>query len=104
MGRMHGPGKGISTSVQPYRRTAPQWAKCGPKAVEELIVSYAKKGFTPSQIGVMLRDKDSVPSVKASTGKSIVKILNKRSTRMNLDPCFLTLTIPKTVHLSSLVT
>lgn len=56
MGRMHAPGKGISRSSLPYRRTAPSWLKTEPEQVKEEIVKYAKKGLTPSQIGVILRD------------------------------------------------
>lgn len=56
MGRMHAPGKGISRSALPYRRTAPSWCKVEADAVKEEIKKFAKKGMSPSQIGVVLRD------------------------------------------------
>jgi small subunit ribosomal protein S13e len=55
MGRMHAPGKGISSSALPYRRSAPSWLKTSPAEVVEQICQLAKKGLTPSQIGVVLR-------------------------------------------------
>jgi small subunit ribosomal protein S13e len=53
MGRMHAPGKGISRSV----------------------CKLAKKGLTPSQIGVILRDSHGVAQVKSITGHTIVRVL-----------------------------
>merc|ERR1739838_272284 len=55
MGRMHTPGKGISGSALPYRRTTAPWLKCSAEEVVEQIVRMAKKGLRPSQIGVILR-------------------------------------------------
>lgn len=39
------------------------------------MFKYAKKGLTPSQIGVVLRDSFGVPQVKAVTGSKILRIL-----------------------------
>ena len=55
MGRMHAPGKGISQSALPYRRSVPTWLKLSSGDVKEQIFKLAKKGLTPSQIGVILR-------------------------------------------------
>ena len=55
MGRMHTPGKGISSSALPYRRSAPSWLKVSSAEVDDRICKLAKKGLTPSQIGVVLR-------------------------------------------------
>jgi len=58
MGRlqMKGKGKGISGSALPYKRRTPKWITMSPSATVELAVKLAKKGLTPSQIGVILRD------------------------------------------------
>merc|ERR1711890_39218 len=56
MVRMHAPGKGISQSALPYRRSVPNWLKLTSDEVKEQIFKLAKKGLTPSQIGVILRD------------------------------------------------
>ena len=63
MGRMHAPGKGISQSALPYRRSVPNWLKLTSDDVKEQIFKLAKKGLTPSQIGVILRDSHGVAQV-----------------------------------------
>jgi small subunit ribosomal protein S13e len=68
MGRLHSNGKGISSSAIPYSRTAPAWLKTTPDAVEDQICKLAKKGATPSQIGVVLRDSHGIAQVKIVTG------------------------------------
>ncbi|KAI6027045.1 ribosomal S13/S15 N-terminal domain-containing protein [Pisolithus marmoratus] len=75
MGRMHAPGKGISSSALPYRRTPPSWLKTTPDEVVEHIVKLARKGLTPSQIGVTLRDSHGIPQVRFVTGNKILRIL-----------------------------
>ncbi|KAJ1509385.1 ribosomal 40S subunit protein S13 [Coelomomyces lativittatus] len=75
MGRMHTPGKGISSSALPYRRTPPVWCKTAPTTVVDHICKYARKGMTPSQIGVLLRDSHAIPLVKNVTGTKILRIL-----------------------------
>ncbi|GAW01734.1 40S ribosomal protein S13 [Lentinula edodes] len=58
MGRMHAPGKGISSSALPYRRAPPTWLKT-----------------TPEDIGVTLRDSHGIPQVRFVTGNKILRIL-----------------------------
>jgi small subunit ribosomal protein S13e len=68
MGRLHSKGKGISSSALPYSRSAPAWLKTTPDQVVDQICKLAKKGATPSQIGVVLRDSHGVAQVKIVTG------------------------------------
>lgn len=75
MGRMHAPGKGISKSARPYKRTPPSWCKLSAADVEEHVCKLAKKGLTPSQIGVILRDSHGIAQVHSITGQKIVRIL-----------------------------
>lgn len=93
MGRMHTPGKGISKSSLPYKRTPPSWLKATPSQVEDHVCKLAKKGLTPSQvilkatfqttaliavqIGVILRDSNGIAQVKSVTGNKILRILKK---------------------------
>ena len=65
---MHSHGKGISSSAIPYSRTPPAWLKTTPEQVVEQICKLAKKGQTPSQIGVLLRDSHGISQVKVVTG------------------------------------
>lgn len=43
--------------------------------VDENICKFAKKGLTPSQIGVILRDSHGIAQVKSVTGSKILRIL-----------------------------
>ncbi|KAI3953129.1 hypothetical protein MKW98_020324 [Papaver atlanticum] len=75
MGRMHSSGKGISSSALPYKRTPQSWLKISSPDVEDNICKFAKKGLTPSQIGVILRDSHGIAQVKSVTGSKILRIL-----------------------------
>ncbi|GJS02806.1 40S ribosomal protein S13 [Tanacetum coccineum] len=75
MGRMHSSGKGISASAKPYKRTPPSWLKISPQDVQDSICKFAKKGLTPSQIGVILRDSHGIAQVNSVTGSKILRIL-----------------------------
>ena len=61
-------GKGISSSAIPYSRAPPAWLKTTPEQVVDQICKLARKGATPSQIGVVLRDSHGVAQVKVVTG------------------------------------
>ena len=69
MGRLHSNGKGISASAIPYSRAPPSWLKTTPDQIVDQICKLAKKGATPSQIGVVLRDAHGVAQVRTVTGK-----------------------------------
>jgi len=75
MGRMHTPGKGIARSALPYRRTPPSWCKIEADKVKDEIQKAAKRGMTPSQIGMVLRDSQGIAQVNAITGAKILRIL-----------------------------
>ena len=78
MDRMHNPGKGISRSSLPYRRSVPSWQKSTSEEVTEHIVKLAKKGLRPSKIGVILRDSHGIAQVRRITGNKILRILKSK--------------------------
>uniref|UniRef100_A0A8C9IAK0 Small ribosomal subunit protein uS15 n=1 Tax=Piliocolobus tephrosceles TaxID=591936 RepID=A0A8C9IAK0_9PRIM len=78
MGRMHALGKGLSQSALPYGRSVPTWLKLTSDDVKEQIYKLAKKGLTPSQIGVILRDSHGVAQVRFVTGNKILRILKSK--------------------------
>jgi small subunit ribosomal protein S13e len=82
MGRIQskGKGKGISSAVTPFKRRSARWVAHTPKSISDLIVTMAKKGMSPSQIGVAIRDREAVPSIKLLTGQKIVRLLKKNGT------------------------
>lgn len=75
MGRLHSNGKGISASAIPYSRAPPAWLKTTPEQVVEQICKLARKGATPSQIGVILRDSHGVAQVKIVTGMFAARVV-----------------------------
>merc|ERR1712084_48603 len=77
MGRMYSKGKGIARRCLPYRKAAPSWVQISTNDLVEQIIKLAKKGATPSQIGVTLRDSHGIPQVKGVTGSKILRILKK---------------------------
>lgn len=74
---MHSSGKGMSKSARPYKRTPPSWLKVSSADVEDHICKFAKKGLTPSQIGVILRDSHGIAQVKSVTGSKVLRLLKK---------------------------
>ena len=72
---MHSKGHGISKRCLPYRKNPPSWVQISAKDLTEQIVKMAKRGQTPSQIGVVLRDQYGIPQVKGVTGSKILRIL-----------------------------
>ena len=84
MARMHTPGKGISGSAIPYSRRAPSWLKTTSEEAKELISKLAKKGLTPSQVGIVLRDSHGIGLVKNLTGNKIVRILKAQGKKQTV--------------------
>jgi len=77
MGRVYGNGKGISDSALPYKRTPPSWLNVNAADVEEQCCKLAKKGLTPSQIGIILRDSHGIAQVKSVLGHKLFRLLKK---------------------------
>ena len=65
----------MSGSALPYKRSAPSWLKVTPTEVTEMITKMAKKGMTPSQIGVALRDNHGIAQVSSVTNSKVLRIL-----------------------------
>lgn len=84
MARMHARRRGKSGSKRPISRLPPSWLKVTPEEVEALVVKYAKEGYSPSLIGVILRDRHGIPLVKQVTGKTIKKILEENGVKPSI--------------------
>lgn len=50
------------------------WIKTKPAELEKIVIDLAKQGNSPAKIGVILRDKHTIPKAKL-LGKKITKIL-----------------------------
>ena len=68
----------------PYHRSVPTWMKLTSDNVKEQIYKLAKKGLTPSQIGVILRDSPGVAQVRFVTGNKILRILKSKGLASDL--------------------
>ena len=77
MARMHTRRKGKSGSKKPPAKVPPSWVTAKAEDVERLVVELAKKGLSPSMIGLVLRDQYGIPDVKAVTGKKVLQILKE---------------------------
>ncbi|MDD4300711.1 MAG: 30S ribosomal protein S15 [Methanomicrobium sp.] len=79
MARMHARRRGTSSSVRPLRTEAPEWSNKDTEEIEKIIINLRKDGMSSAQIGLVLRDKHCVPSVKLATGKRVEQILADNS-------------------------
>ena len=78
MARMHSRKHGKSGSTKPLNPTKPSWVRYSAKEIEILISKMAKDGKSASEIGIIIRDKYGVPSVKVLTGKTMNQILKEK--------------------------
>merc|ERR1712154_399588 len=99
----HAPGKGLSSSALPYRRSVPTWLKLSSEDVKEQIYKLAKKGLRPSQIGVILRDSKGVaPDLPEDLYHLIKKAVPMRKhlerTRKDTDSKFRLILVESRIH------
>ncbi|TRM99498.1 30S ribosomal protein S15 [Sulfolobus sp. E1] len=76
--------RGRSHSIRPARAGSPKWIRFTREEVEMLVEELAKKGYSPSMIGVILRDQYGIPLVKQVTGKKLTKILEERNLKSRI--------------------
>ncbi|MFB6180990.1 MAG: 30S ribosomal protein S15 [Candidatus Nanohalobium sp.] len=78
MAKMHSDGRGESGSSKPVDPKNPDWVEYDAEEVEDLVVRLREsEGLDPSQIGLALRDKYGIPSVKQVTDKKVTEILEE---------------------------
>lgn len=75
MARMHSRRRGKAGSKKPIRKAKPSWVRYDAKEIEQLVVKFAKQGYSSSLIGLHLRDSYGIPDVKVVVGKNISQIL-----------------------------
>lgn len=80
----------MSKSARPYKRSPPSWLKVSAEDVEDHICKFAKKGLTPSQIGVILRDSHGIAQVKSVTGSKVLRLLKKNGASAYITSLFST--------------
>lgn len=75
MARLHTHKRGKSQSTRPIGKRLPDWSKREREEVESLVIDLAKEGYSPSVIGIILRDQYGIPLTKAIVGKKIARVL-----------------------------
>ena len=70
--------KGISHQTRPVTKRSPSWCRYTAEEVEALIMKLYKEGFSPSNIGIILRDQHGIPLAKPIIGKSVTEVLKER--------------------------
>ncbi|RLF12056.1 MAG: 30S ribosomal protein S15 [Thermoprotei archaeon] len=73
-----GKRKGSSHSTRPISSEVASICNLTEEQVEGLIVELAKRGYTPSMIGMILRDQYGVPLTKLVIDKKITQVLKER--------------------------
>lgn len=85
MGRIHTGRRGRSGSKRPTRKGgAPSWQGLDRDEIVETIVKLARDGKTGAYIGLVLRDRYAVPSVRQATGKPLQAILEENGLRSEI--------------------
>lgn len=82
MARIYARKRGRSGSKRPFslrlKQRPPEWVEMTVEQVEKKVVDLHNQGLSTSQIGILLRDSYSVPSVALVTGKKLTQILKAR--------------------------
>jgi len=81
---MYARRKGKAGSTRPYRTSAPEWSLRDKEEIKEIILNLASKGFSTSEIGMILRDSYGVPSTKLILNKKITKVLKEENKAPNI--------------------
>ena len=74
MTRIHSHRRGKSQSFRPMNKKV-DWVEFTSEQINEIISKLNKEGLNSSQIGVVLRDQYTVPSVRTVVGKKMKEIL-----------------------------
>jgi small subunit ribosomal protein S15 len=77
MGRLHTHNNGKAHSTRPIESKFSSWVKQDKKEIEDIVIKYAKDGYTSSQIGIKLRDQHAIPLIKPIINKTVGEILDQ---------------------------
>ncbi|MBS3068143.1 30S ribosomal protein S15 [Candidatus Micrarchaeota archaeon] len=78
MSKLHSRKKGKSGSRRPKSAASAKHVEMPKEQIEELILKMVKEGTPEAKVGLILRDKHNVPSVKSVLGVSLSAFLKKR--------------------------
>ena len=84
MAKMHTRRKGKSGSTRPVRTEVPAWSTISGEEITKVVLEMWKQGSSTSEIGMVMRDRYGVPSVKLATDKKIAQIIKDDGEEMAL--------------------
>ncbi len=84
MARMHARRRGSSGSKRVYRDAPPEWVELSAEEIEKKVIELFNEGYEPSMIGMILRDRYGIPSIRQITGKRILQILKEKGADISL--------------------
>jgi len=79
MARLHSKKKGKSGTKRPKTKIAPGFVSVEPEEIKSTIRELAKENVPQAKIGLILRDKYGVASVRATLGMTISQFLKKEN-------------------------
>lgn len=77
--KLHSKRHGKSGRKRPKAKVSPKWVDYSQNEAKEIIIGLAKKGTSPTTIGIILRDKYAIPSARALIGKTINQFLKEEN-------------------------
>ncbi|HEV8404508.1 MAG TPA: 30S ribosomal protein S15 [Nitrososphaera sp.] len=84
MARIHVHTHGKSHSTRPTLKSSPSWLNQSGVQVSSLVVRLSNEGFSPSEIGLKLRDEHGIPLLKPVLGKSLTDILAENNIKPDM--------------------
>nr|BAS01540.1 ribosomal protein S13 [Lotharella vacuolata] len=84
MGRMYSLGRGISSSVTPYRRNSYEFKGLTTENISKIIIKLIKSGLTPSQIGMKFRDEYAIVDIRNITNYNLVSLAKKKGLNIEI--------------------
>ncbi len=78
MAKLHSRKKGKSSSRRSRSSVSAKHVQMPKEQIEELILKMVKEGVPEAKIGLILRDKHAIPSVKSVLGTSLSLFLKKK--------------------------
>lgn len=79
LARIYARKRGKAGSKKPPLKTPPRWVTYKKTEVEKLVLNLSKEGHQSAKIGLILRDRFGIPSVKSVTGKTVTEILKENN-------------------------
>eukprot|EP00923_Selenidium_pygospionis_P045293 GHVN01078143.1.p1 GENE.GHVN01078143.1~~GHVN01078143.1.p1 ORF type:complete len:153 (+),score=10.37 GHVN01078143.1:2-460(+) len=84
MARMYSKGRGKSRSIKPQDRRYVKTHHISDEAIIKKTCDLSRKGYKPSQIGLLLRDQHAVGCIKTILGTNINEILRENGLNSNI--------------------